>query len=210
MTVRELGLVRVGFRRIGAPASTGLPYTSPLVPDAVVTINHAGTSATTSAALLFNPSGEGTLALLFDGTTYSPVTDQAVLLVKKTSGVQSAIFDGGGFSENLIELRNGGGGTTDKIFSTNVNGFSVGGNVGGFNNSGITFQPGTVGNAFMTLTSDQLSFQSTRVGFFAAAAAPVTARAKTTAGPAGGTYNATAQAMLNDCFNTLKGLGFLV
>lgn len=210
MSIRRAGFIRMGFRRLGGGAtSSGLPYSSPLVPDAVVTINHSGTTATTSAALLFNPSGEGSLAILFDGTTYNPVTDRAALLVKKTSGVQSAVFDAGG-DRNLIELRNGGGASRDIISSTNPGGFGISGAAAGFNNCSLAMDPGTPGNSFMTLTADQLSFQSTRVGFLGAAGAPVPARAKTTAGPAGGTYNATVQAMVNDCFNTLKGLGFLV
>lgn len=210
MSIRRAGTVRVGFRRLGDSGGAGLAFEAPLVPSAVLFVNSAGTKATSSTSLLYKDPGSGakTLAVLDDGTALLP-TDNASFVVKKNSGRISAIFDAGG-DHNLIELRNGGGASRDQITSSNPGGFAIGGVAVGFSNCSLGMDPGTAGNSFMTLTADQLSFQSTKAGFFAAAAAPVTARAKTTAGPAGGAYNATVQAMVNDCFNTLKGLGFLV
>jgi hypothetical protein len=210
MTVRRIRTQRVGSRRIGADSGSGLPYATPLAANALLRVNATATQATSTAGLLYDVNGDGTLAVLADGTSYTNVTDQAALTIKKNSGRRSLVLDAGGAAPNTVELRNGGGGTRDAITSTNVNGFQVGGNVGGFNNSGLFLDPGNPGFATITVTTDQLFLLAAgaKVGFFGAT--PVGARTKTTPGPAGGTYNATAQAMINDCFNTLKGLGLLV
>jgi hypothetical protein len=153
LSIRPVGLVRLGFRRLGSSSSGGLPYVTPLIAQAVLYVNAAGTKATTSSGLLYEDS-DGTLAVLLDGTSYTPITDKAGLTVKKTSGAISAIFDGGGSSNNILQLRNGGGGSRDSIISTNVSGFQVGGNAaGGFDNAGVTFDPGTPGNAQITATA---------------------------------------------------------
>lgn len=209
MGLRPVGLVRLGFRRLGSRAGAGLPYTAPLNPNALVYINSAGTSATTSPQLLFDPAGEGSLAVLFDGTTYTPITDRAALLVKKTSGIQSAIFDAGGFAANLIELRNGGGGSADAITSSNINGLQIGGNAGGFTNSGISLQPGSPGFSSITISTDQVFIANFggKVGFFNTT--PVGQRTRVGTIPAGATYNANTQNLLNDCVNTLRGVGLL-
>lgn len=209
--MRPAELQRLGLRRLGSTSgSGGLPYDTPLTPNAVVFINAAGTKATTSTQLLYKDPGTGskTFAVLNDATTLQP-TDDACFVVKKTSGRVTAIFDGGGFSNNLVQLKNGGGGTRDSISSDNVNGFQIGTSAaGGLDQSGITMDPGTAGNAFMTIATDQIQMNHTKLGFFSTT--PVSQQLKTTTGPAGGTYNATAQAMLNNCFNALRAYGLLL
>lgn len=163
MSIRRAGLVRVGFRRAGSGDSGGLP--SPLTPDAVLFVNSAGTKATTSTQFLYKDGGFGQkqLAVLGDATALLP-TDSAFLVVKKTSGAVSAIFDGGGVSPNLIQLKSGGGGTRDAISYDNPNGFQIGGAVPGFNNSGIQLDPGNPGFALTSFTSDGWLFSSNVVG----------------------------------------------
>lgn len=142
----------MGFRRLGEGGG-GLPYVSPLTPNAVLFVNAAGTKATTSTKLLYEES-ESTLAILLDGTTYSSVADQGGLLVKKNSGAVSAIFDAGGAAPNIVQLRNGGGGARDSITSSNIGGFSVGGSTSAPSQSGITLDPGNAGSAQITATTD--------------------------------------------------------
>lgn len=208
MSIRPVGLVRVGLRRLGSSSSGGLPFVSPLIANAVLYVNAAGTKATTNAGLLFEES-DGTLAVLLDGTSYTPITDKAGLIVKKNSGSVSAILDGGGASPNLVQLRNGGGGSRDSITSSNLGGFQVGTNAGGgFNNSGITMDPGNVGFSALTLDSDNVFVApSGKVSFFNST--PVGQRTRVGTIPAGATYNANTQNLLNDCINTLRALGLL-
>lgn len=164
MGIRPVGLVRVGFRRAGSAAASGLPFASPLVADAVLFVNSAGTEATTATSLLYKDPGSGakTLAVLDDGTSLVPA-DNASFVVKKTSGRVSAIYDAGG-SANVIQLKGGGGLGRDSISSDSAAGFQIGGAVPGFNNSGITLDAGNPGFAAITFASDHFLFGTQAAG----------------------------------------------
>jgi hypothetical protein len=151
--IRPVGLVRVGFRRAGSASPSGLPFASPLVPNAVVRIDPTGAQATTGADLLWMEADQA-LAVLTDATAYVPVTDSAGLVVKKNSGRLSVLLDAGGFAPNTVLLRNGGGGTRDTVISTNLNGLGISGGTAAASASGLTLDGGGLGNAQITATTD--------------------------------------------------------
>ena len=139
MGIRQAGIARIGFRRLGAGA--GLQAVLPVVAPGVFFADAAG-AADTDANFGYHDADDA-LYSLQGGATYTPTTDAANVVIKKVANARISLrLDGGGWP-NRVRLQNGSGASGDSILSTSLAGLQIG-NEGTGNDATITIQAGAI------------------------------------------------------------------